>query len=229
MWWKSAKIHHRHHISVPARSDLPRTCAIRPDPGHLAWGLRGRNVMTSFRAVALVVAVSIPGAACSNTRTVQRPDLLPPAQGIVQARAIIQSFAGKEVDVEISPSQPGIQQASGPIRTGRLDLLDGQGYLLYEAPERVHRIPFESTRSITRNDRGKSATVGLVVGAVLGAAVGAVLGDMASTLGCTDDSPRRCPSEAKPAAAGALVGALLMGAVGAGVGALVGHRTTFTF
>ena len=187
--------------------------------------------MTSFRAVALVAAASvIPGVACSNTKAIQRPDLLPPAQGIVQARAIIQSFAGKEVDVELSSSQSGNQQASGPIRTGRLDLLDGQSYLLYEAPERVYTVPFQNTRSITRNDRSKGATVGLVVGAVLGAAVGAVLGAMASTLGCDEDyAPPRCPSEAKPAAGGAVVGALLMGAVGAGVGALIGHRTTFTF
>jgi hypothetical protein len=187
--------------------------------------------MTSFRAfAALVAAQVIPGFACSSTRAVQRPDVLPPDQGMVQARAITNVFAGRDVEVKLSRSHSGSVGVPESLRSGRLAALDGQSYLLYEPSGSFHRTLFEDTHSMTSKDRGKGATRGLLFGALAGAAAGAIFGSLLSGLGCSDMGTHiECPSGAGLTASGALVGGLLVGALGAGVGALIGYRTTLTF
>jgi hypothetical protein len=168
--------------------------------------------------------------ACSSTHAIKRPDLLPPDQGIVEARAIVQLFAGRDVEVSLTRPQPGDHGALKSLRTGRLDALDGQGYLLNETSGRSYRALFADTHSMTSKDAGKGATRGFVFGALAGAAAGAMFGAVISGLGCSDmGSHTECPSVGGPMAGGALVGGLLVGAIGAGVGALIGYRTTLTF
>jgi hypothetical protein len=185
---------------------------------------------TTRTLAVLAIAQIIPGFACSNTRTITRPDLLPPDQGIVQARAISKLFVGREVKVNLSRPQQDGHWVPESFRTGRLAPLDGQAYLLDETGGKSYRVLFEDTHSMTSKTTGKGATRGFVFGALAGAAAGAIFGAVISGLGCSDmGSHTECPSVAEPMAGGALVGGLLVGAIGAGVGALVGYRTTVTW
>ena len=158
------------------------------------------------------------------TKTIQRPDLLPPEQGIVQARTITGSFAGKEVEVEFATARPAQANAPTTVRTGRLAPLDGSTYLLYDRSPQPVKIPFETTRRISHNNRGIGLLLGLGVGAVLGGLVGVLVG---SSMGC--DGGYNCPFNSKGARQIGVPGALVGGGVGAVIGTVVGYRTRFTF
>lgn len=186
--------------------------------------------MTFHRATAAFAAASlIVGGACSTTRVIERPDRLPPDKGIVQAKSIVQSFGGKEVDVAVA--QPGPDQSSPrtSVRTGRLGTYDGRSFFIFEDSQPPAGIRFEDTRSFSRIDRRKGAAYGFLGGAVLGGLFGAMAGASLSTIGCDSESPPHCPSALEPAVLVGMLGGLALGALGAGLGAAIGHRTTFTF
>jgi hypothetical protein len=185
--------------------------------------------MTLRRSIAALAAVSLlGGGACSTTQAIQRPELLPPEKGIVQAKSIVESFAGKEVEVALArPDQP---KSHASVRTGRLASFDSRSFFLFQDSQPPTHIRFEDTRSFTRIDRSKGAGYGFLGGAALGGLVGAMAGVSLSRIGCDSDVyPPRCPSALEPALLVGMLGGLLVGALGAGIGAAVGHRTTLTF
>ena len=171
--------------------------------------------MTSIRSIALVVAALIPGVGCSQSTTVVRPDRLPPDQGATQARAIANQFAGKEVTIKVLRPE-GSNLTEVPVLTGKIAALDAKEFLLYEAPGKARRIPFEQTRSLGSNNRGGGALTGLLIGAAPGAVAGLMF-DAMLTLGFDR------------IVLTTMAGAVLFGAAGAGIGALIGRRTTLTF
>ena len=215
--------------------------------------------MASFRTPAffLLAAAILPAIGCATSEKVHRPNLLSPDQCVAQANLITHAFGGREVDVEIVPGTLEIVKPTGPgtlteahlpprlsnkalemerpIRNGTLAPLDVKSYLLYETPEEAIRIPFERTRSISNNDRGRGALYGMLVGAIPGALAGVLLGFYAGGMSCVGEDEtgmsRQChfADYAKPIFGFGVLGALLTGGAGAGIGAAIGHRTTFTF
>ncbi len=187
--------------------------------------------MSSVRSLAVLVAAQIiPAVACSSTQVARRPDLLPPKEGMAEAQAITQLFAGRDVEVRLSRSQAEDSSAGPSVRTGRLVPLDGKSYFLSEPPNRSHGVRFADTHSITSKDRVKGANRGLLIGALAGAVGGALFGAVISGMGCSDMGTHiQCPSQTGPMLGGAAVGSLLVGIIGAGVGASTGYRTTLTF
>jgi hypothetical protein len=215
--------------------------------------------MASLRIPAffLLAAAMLPAIGCATREKVLRPDLLPPDEGVAQVNSITHAFGGREVDVEIVPGPLETEKPTGadtlteahlpprqweealemerPILNGTLAPLDGTSYLLYETPGEAIRIPFESTRSISTNDRGRGALYGMLVGAIPGALAGILLGFYAGGMSCVGEDengmsrPCHFADYAKPIVGFGVLGALLTGGAGAGIGAAIGHRTTFTF
>jgi hypothetical protein len=190
--------------------------------------------MTSFRIVTVFPAVFaavfvLPASGCSTSRTMLRPDRLPPQQAMVQARKLTEALAGTDVIVELVTSN-GDPTTKGPVRTGKVTAIDEKTFLLSEAPDRAYRVPFEDTRSLSTINRKRGAADGMLVGVLLGGVAGAIFGAEASRLGCDADVyPPRCPSAAGTAVPVGVAGALLGGALGTGLGAIIGHRLSFTF
>ena len=188
--------------------------------------------MTFRRSLAALAAASLMGGgACTTTRVIQRPEVLPSDKGIVQATGIVATFDGEPVDVALAAPGPDQRGPGGSVRTGRLAVLDGRSFYLYEESQRSpSNLLFQDTRSFSRNDHVQGAGYGFLGGAIAGGLMGALLGASVSGLGCDSDlTPPRCPSTVGPAIAGGLLGGLLVGGLGAAVGAAVGHRTTLSF
>lgn len=169
-------------------------------------------VLSRISSIILVASI-IPAPGCSNTEMVLRPDLLSPDQRVAQASSITRVFVGREVDVV----PRGNGRKHEPIRKGMLAPMDGESFLLYEAPEEASRIPFEHVRSITTNDRGAGALNGLLAGAIPGAIAGFLLGAYAGGMSCVGEDengmspPCHFANYAKPIVGFALAGALLTG------------------
>lgn len=177
------------------------------------------------RGCAVLVAVCMLGGfACITTKTLQRPDLLPPEQGIVQARAITESFAGKEVEIELAAARPVPPNAPTTVRDGKLQALDGATYLFYERDQQPERLPFAATRRISHNNRALGSVLGFGIGATIGALVGMSLG---SGFGC--DGRSECEFNAEGARQVGVFGGLVVGGVGALIGAALGYRIRITF
>jgi hypothetical protein len=179
--------------------------------------------MTHLQAVSVLVAASlVPAVGCSSTIAVHKPVTLAEAQQVTHAAA------DRVVKVEVvAPDRPA---APPEVRKGVLTLEDGGAFVLRSPPEEPSRIPFERTRSVVVQDRGKGALEGFLAGAIPGALVGLVLGSAFDEMGCSEDgsgSKTICSHNA--AVALGVSGAVLAGLIGALVGAGIGHRTTFTF
>jgi hypothetical protein len=179
--------------------------------------------MTHPQAVSvLVAAFLIPAVGCSSTIAVHRPVTLADAQQVTHAAA------DRVVKVEVvAPDRPAVQPEA---RKGVLAIQDGGAFVLRSPPEEPRRIPFERTRSVVVQDRGKGALEGFVAGAIPGALVGLVLGSVFDEAGCSEDgsgSRTICSHDATVTLG--LAGGVLAGLIGALVGAAAGHRTTFTF
>lgn len=182
--------------------------------------LRCHDLMVSrLTGRGLLVAYTLALLGCSSVTATRRPTS--PAE----ASRIVSTTGGREVRVEFeSPRGP-------EIRRGVLVPFDANTFVVVEASGQRLGVPFQATRTITYNDRGKGAGIGFLVGAIpgflLGFAAGATLADC-HAFGANEDKPCSSNTVTTGLEVG-LAGGLLGGALGAALGAVAGHSTTLTF
>ena len=184
--------------------------------------------MTSLRSVsALLLACVIPSLGCSNTIAVRKPVTAAEAQEVTSA------VDGRDVKVEVLTS--AAPNAGAEVQSGSLSTRDDGSFTLRPPNEAAIDIPFERTRSVSFEDRGKGAGEGALVGFFPGLIGGIAMGSAVEALSCSSCDGNPCPpsSPCKNGGSTTLLLGLGLGAVtaliGAGIGALIGHRTTFTF
>jgi len=184
--------------------------------------------MTFLRSVsALLLACLIPNVGCSNTIAVRKPVTAAEAQEVTSA------VDGRGVKVAVLTS--AAPNAGAEIRSGSLSTRDDGSFALRAPNDAAIEIPFERTRSVSFEDRGKGAAEGAAVGFFPGLIGGIAMGSAVEALSCSSCDANPCPPSSACNRGGSisLLFGLGLGAVtalvGAGIGALIGHRTTFTF